>query len=54
MPAIGDAGEIIKAWPRHVGFLKYHWYPSEEASLQVAKLGQARKEGIVVADIVPP
>ena len=33
VPAIGGAGEIVEAWPGPVGFLKYHWYPSEEASL---------------------
>jgi hypothetical protein len=32
---------------------EYHWYPSEEASLWVAELGEARKEGIVVVEIVP-
>jgi len=37
-----------------MGFLEYHWYLGEKASLWVTKLGQARKEGIVVADIVPP
>jgi len=53
MPTIGGAGEIIQAWSGPMGFLEYHWYPSEEASLWVAELGQARKEGVVVADIVP-
>jgi len=54
VPAIGGVGEIIEAWPGPVGFLEYHWYPSEEASLWVVELGQARKEGVVVANIVPP
>ena len=54
VPAISDTGEIIKAWLGPMGFLEYHWYPGEEASLRVAELGQARKEGVVVVDIVPP
>ena len=54
MPAIDGMGEIIEAWSEPVGFLEYHWCPGEEASLWVSELGQARKEGIVVADIVPP
>ena len=54
MSAIGGVGEIIEAWPGPVGFLEYHWYPSEEASLWVGELGQARKEHVVVADIIPP
>jgi hypothetical protein len=54
VPAIDGAGEIVKAWPGPMVFLEYNWYPHEEASLRVAKLGQARKKGIVVAKIVPP
>ena len=53
VPAIGGAGEIVKAWPGAMVFLEQDWYPGEEASLQAAELGQARKEGIVVVDIVP-
>ena len=33
VPAIGGVGEIVEAWLGPMGFLKYHWYPSEEASL---------------------
>ena len=54
VPAIGSASEIVKAWLRTVVFLKYDWYPDEEASLRVTELGQASKEGVVVAEIVLP
>ena len=54
VPTIDGTGKIIEAWPGPMDFLEYHWYPGEEASLWVTELGQARKEGIVVADIVPP
>ena len=54
VPAIGGAGEIIEAWLGAALFYEYGLYPSEEASLWVAELGQARKEGVVVADMIPP
>jgi hypothetical protein len=53
VPAIGYTGEIIEAWLGAVVIYEYHWYASEEASLWVAKLGEAGKEGIVVVEIVP-
>ena len=40
VPAIGGIGKIIEAWLGPVGFLEYHWYPNEEASLRVTELGQ--------------
>ena len=54
VPAIEGAGEIVEAWPGPMVFLEYDWYPSEEESLQTTELGQASKEGVVVAEIVPP
>ena len=54
MPAISGPSEIIKAWLGTVVFLEYDLYPGEEASLRVAELGQASKEGIVVTEIIPP
>ena len=54
VPTIGGAGEIIEAWLGAALFHEYDLYPNEEASLWVTELGQARKEGIVVTDIVPP
>ena len=53
LPAIGGAGEIIEAWPGPLGFLEYHWHLGEEASLWVADLGQASKEGVVVDEVSP-
>ena len=53
MPAISDAIEIIEAWLGAMLFHEYSLYPSKEASLWVANLGQASKEGIVV-DVVGP
>ena len=38
VPTIGGVGEIIEVWLGPMGFLEYHWYPGEEASLQVAEL----------------
>jgi hypothetical protein len=49
----GGVGEIVEAWPGAVVILEYHWYPGEEASLWVAELGEATKEGIVVDEIIP-
>jgi len=54
VPAISSASETVEAWLGPVVFLEYDWYPGEEASRWVAELGQASKEGIVVAEIVPP
>ena len=48
MPTISGVGEIIEAWPGVVLFHEYVLYPYEEVSLQVADLGQASKEGVVV------
>ena len=53
LPTIGGMGEIVKAWPGPVVFLEYDWYSSEEASLQVADLGLASKEGVVVDGVGP-
>jgi hypothetical protein len=50
---MGSAGEIVEAWLGAVVIHKYHWYPGEEASLRVAELGEATKEGVVVVQIVP-
>jgi len=33
VPAIDGAGEIVEAWLGPMGFLEYHWYSGEEASL---------------------
>ena len=53
MPAISGAGKIIKAWPGAVLFHEYGLYLGKEASLWVAYLGQASKEGFVVDGVVP-
>ena len=53
MPAIGGAGEIIEAWLGAVLFHEYSLYPSEEASLWVAYLGQASKEVFIVNGVIP-
>jgi hypothetical protein len=53
MLTISGIGEIIEAWVGAVVISEYHWYPSEEANLCVAELGEASKEGVVVVKIVP-
>ena len=53
VPVIDGVGEIIEAWLGAMVICEYHWYPGEEASLQVIELGEASKEGIVVVEIVP-
>ena len=53
MPTISGAGEIVEAWLGAMLFHEYGLYPGEEASLQVADLGQASKEGFVVDWVVP-
>jgi hypothetical protein len=45
--------EIVEAWPGAMVFLKQDWYLGAQASLWVAKLGQDRKEGVVVVKIIP-
>jgi hypothetical protein len=52
VPTIGGAGEIVKAWPGAMVFHEYGLYPSEQAILWVAKLGQPSKEGEVVDVVV--
>jgi hypothetical protein len=52
MPAIGGVGKVIEAWPGAVIFHEQGLYPSEEASLRVADLGQLSKVGKVVDAIV--
>jgi hypothetical protein len=53
MPAIGGADEIIEAWLGAMVFLEQDWYLGAQASLWVAELGQDRKEGVVVVEIIP-
>ena len=53
VPTIGGAGEIIEAWLGAALFHEYDLYPGEEASLRVANLGQARKEGVVFDGVGP-
>ena len=53
MPTISGVGEIVEAWAGAVLFHEYDLYPSEEASLRVAYLGQASKEAFVVDEVVP-
>ena len=53
MPAINRVGEIIEAWLGAALFHEYSLYPSEEASLQVAYLGQASKQAFVVNGVIP-
>jgi len=53
MPAIGGVGEIIEAWLGATLYHEYGLYPDEEPSLQVANLGQASKEGVVVDGVSP-
>ena len=53
MPTISGAGEIVEAWPGAMLFHEYSLYPGEEASLWVADLGQASKEGVVVDEVGP-
>jgi hypothetical protein len=52
VPAIGGVGEIVEAWWGAMVFHKYGLYPSEQASLWVAKLGQPSKEGEVVDSVI--
>ena len=52
MSAIGGMGEIVDAWLGAMVFHEYGLYPSEQASLWVADLGQPCKEGNVVDTIV--
>ena len=53
MLAISGVGEIIEAWLGAMLFHEYGLYPGEEASLWVADLGQASKEGIIVDGVNP-
>ena len=53
MPTISGVGEIVEAWAGAVLFHEYDLHPGEEASLWVAYLGQASKEGFVVDGVVP-
>ena len=53
MPAIGGSGENVEAWPKALLFHEYSLYLGEEASLRVAKLGQASKEGFIVDGVIP-
>jgi hypothetical protein len=45
--------EIVEAWLGAMVFLEQDWYLGAQASLWVAKLGQDRKEGVVVVKIIP-
>ena len=51
MSAIGGMGEIVDAWLGAMVFHQYGLYPGEQASLQVADLGQPSKEGEVVVAV---
>ena len=53
MPAISGTGEIIEAWSGAMLFHEYGLYPGEKASLWVADLGQASKEGFIVDGVIP-
>ena len=53
MPPISGVGEIIEAWRGAMIFHEYGLYPGVEASLWVANLGQASKEGFVVDGVMP-
>ena len=52
MSAIGGMGEIVDAWLGAMVFHEYGLYPGEQASLQVADLGQPSKEGEVVDTVI--
>jgi hypothetical protein len=53
MLAISGADEIVEACLATVLFHEFGLYLSEEASLRVAYLGQASKEGFIVDGVIP-